>query len=117
MAARELLEPDRVLVVKGRVDHKQEGETKLIALEVAPFEATPERNELRLKVDARRAPAGLIRELAELVQRYPGEAAVVVALETSTGPQTYALGPAYRVRPAPDLYAEVKALLGEAAIA
>jgi DNA polymerase-3 subunit alpha len=116
-AARELLEPDRVLIVKGRVDHKQEGETKLIALEVAPFEATPERNEFRLKVDARRAPAGLIRELAELVQRYPGEAAVVVALETSMGPQTYALGPAYRVRPAPDLYAEVKALLGEAAIA
>ena len=33
-AARELLVPDRVLVVKGRVDHKQEGETKLIALEM-----------------------------------------------------------------------------------
>ena len=41
-AARDLLDTDRILVVKGRVDHKQEGETKLIALEVAPFEATPE---------------------------------------------------------------------------
>ena len=34
-AARELCVADRILVVKGRVDHKQEGETKLIALEVA----------------------------------------------------------------------------------
>ena len=42
-ASRELLVPDRVLVVKGRVDHKQEGETKLIALEVSAFEAMPER--------------------------------------------------------------------------
>src|SRR5439155_12324649 len=50
-ASRDLLELDNVLVVKGRVDHKQEGETKLIAIEVAAFEATPERREVRLRVD------------------------------------------------------------------
>jgi DNA polymerase-3 subunit alpha len=116
-ASRDLLEPDRVLLVKGRVDHKQEGETKLIAIEVLPFEAAPERSELRLRVDARRARAGLIRELAELLRRYPGEAAVVVALETSEGRRTLAFGPAFRVAPAPDFYAEVRALLGEAAVA
>jgi DNA polymerase-3 subunit alpha len=115
-SARELLEADRVLVVKGRVDHK-EGETKMVALELAPFEATPERSEVRLRVDARRARAGLIRELADVTRRYPGDAAVVVALETSQGRQTVAFGPEFRVRPAPDFYAEVKALLGEAAIA
>src|SRR5205085_5845424 len=65
-AARELCVADRILVVKGRVDHKQEGETKLIAMEVAPFEATPERREVRLRVDARTARAGLIHELADL---------------------------------------------------
>ena len=42
--------------------------------------------------------------------------AVVLALETSEGPKTYAFGPSFRVRPAPDFYAEVKALLGEAAV-
>src|SRR5262249_49201320 len=31
-ASRELCTADRILVVKGRVDHKQQGETKLIAL-------------------------------------------------------------------------------------
>ena len=115
-AARELLAADAVLVVKARVDHK-EGETKLIALEVTPFEATPDRREVCLRVDARRARAGLIRELAGVVRDFPGEAPVVVALETSAGPRTLAFGPAYRVQPVPDFFAEVKALLGEAAVA
>ncbi len=115
-AAREHLEPDRILLVKGRVDHKQAGETKLVALEVTPFEAMPERREVRLRIDAREAPAGLIKELAALVREYPGEAPVYVALETSIGERTLALGPDYRVKPDADFYAEVKALLGEAAL-
>jgi len=114
-AARDLLEADRILVVKGRIDHK-EGETKIIAMEVAPFESTPERSEVRLKLDARKAPAGTIRELAGLLREYPGEAAVVAAIETSTGPLMLAFGPDFRVRPEPDFFAEVKSLLGEAAV-
>src|ERR687891_506165 len=85
-AARELLEADRILVLKGRVDHK-EGETKLIAL-----------------------------ELAELLKHFPGEAPVTATVETSAGRLTLEFGPDYRVRPEPDLFAEVKTLLGEAAI-
>jgi len=116
-AARELLEADRILVVKGRVDHKQAGETKLVANEVAAFEAAVVRKEVRLRIDARQAPAGLIRELASLVSDYPGEAPVYLALETSLGERTLALGPEYRVKPEADFFAEVRALLGEAAIA
>jgi DNA polymerase-3 subunit alpha len=110
-----LLVPDAILVVKARIDHK-EGETKLIAIEVSSFEATPERREVLLKIDALRAKAGLIRELAALVKEYPGEAPVVVALETSAGPKTLQLGNDYRVQPVPDFFAEAKALLGEAAV-
>ncbi|MBA3365638.1 MAG: DNA polymerase III subunit alpha [Actinobacteria bacterium] len=116
-AARELCAADRVLVVKGRVDHKQEGETKIIALEVTAFEATPERHEVRLRLDARRVRAGVVRDLAGLVREYPGEAPVVLAVETSEGRKTLALGARYRVEPVPDFFAEVKALLGEAAVA
>ena len=115
-AAREHLEADRILVVKGRVDHKQAGETKLVAMEVTPFEAVPERRDVRLRIDAREAPAGLIKELAALVRDYPGEAPVYLALETSLGERTLAFGPEYRVKPDADFYAEVKALLGEAAL-
>jgi DNA polymerase III subunit alpha len=114
-AARELLVVDSVLVVKARVDHK-EGETKLIALEVSSFEATPERREVRLRLDARSARAGIIRELAALVKDFPGEAPVVVDMVTSEGPRVFQLGPDYRVQPVPDFFAEAKALLGEAAV-
>jgi DNA polymerase III subunit alpha len=116
-ASREHLEEDRILIVKGRVDHKQAGETKLVAMEVSVFEAAPERREVRLRIDARQAPAGLIRELAALVRDFPGDAPVYLALETSLGERTLALGPGYRVRPNSDFYAEVRALLGEAAVA
>jgi DNA polymerase-3 subunit alpha len=115
--ARDLLVQDRVLVVKGRIDHKQQGETKLVALEIAAFEATPERREVRLKVDARVAHAGVIRELAALVKDFPGEAPVYVDLVTSMGSKLLELGPKYRVQPVPDFFAEVKHLLGEAAVA
>jgi DNA polymerase-3 subunit alpha len=115
-SARELIGPDRVLIVKGRVDHKQEGETKLLASEVSAFEAIPERREVRLRVDAQKAPAGVIRELAGLIRDFPGEAPVFVDLETSLGPKCLELGAGYRVAPTPDFYAEVKHLLGEAAL-
>ena len=116
-AARELIGADRVLIVKGRVDHKQEGETKLLASEVSPFEAIPERREVCLRVDAQRAPAGVIRELAGLIRDFPGEAPVFVDLETSLGSKRLEFGAGYRVAPTPDFYAEVKHLLGEAALA
>jgi DNA polymerase-3 subunit alpha len=114
-ASRELCEADRVLILKGRVDHK-EGESKLIAIEVTEFEAYVPPSEVHLKIDARKAPAGALRELGHVVRDYPGEAKVVLALETSEGPKTLEFGPDYRVAPVPDFYAEVKALLGEAAV-
>jgi len=114
--ARDVLVLDAVLVVQARVDHKQMGETKLVALEISGFEAVPERREVRLKVDARVAPAGVVRELAAVVKEFPGEAPVYLDLVTSNGPKLLELGPDYRVRPVPDFFAEVKALLGEAAV-
>ena len=113
---RELCVADRILVVKGRVDHKQQGETKLIAIELSAFEAVPERREVRFRLDAREAPAGVIQELARLVKEYPGDSSVTIALETSLGAKTLALGPEYRVQCDSDFLAEAKALLGEASV-
>ena len=84
---------------------------------MSAFEVALVRREVRLRIDARQAPAGLIRELATLVSDYPGDAPVYVALETSLGERTLALGPEYRVKPEADFFAEVRALLGEASIA
>jgi DNA polymerase-3 subunit alpha len=86
-------------------------------MEITPFEATPERRQVVLKVDATRAPAGLVRDLAAVVREFPGEIPVLVAISTSQGETTLALGPDYTVKPEPDFFAEVKSLLGEAAVA
>ena len=114
--ARELCVMDRILVVKGRIDHKQEGETKLLAMEVAPFEAVAERKEVTIKIDARRARAGVVRDLALLVKDFPGETRVNLLLEMTEGTKQLVLGPQYKVKPVPDFFAEAKALLGEAAV-
>jgi DNA polymerase-3 subunit alpha len=114
-AGSELCVADRILIVKGRVDHK-EGETKLIASDLAAFESVPVKREVRLRIDATQARAGLIRELAAVLRDFPGESPVYVDCVTSSGSQVLALGPKYRVQPVPDFYAEVRALLGEAAL-
>jgi DNA polymerase-3 subunit alpha len=114
ITARELCVADRILIVKGRIDHK-EGETKLLAAEIAGFEAVAENREVRLRLDAAKAPKGLIRELAAVVRDFPGESRMFVDVEMSIGRRTLELGP--KVQASADFYAEVKALFGEAAIA
>jgi DNA polymerase-3 subunit alpha len=115
-ASRELCTADRILVVKGRIDHKQEGETKLLALEVSAFEAVAERREVTIKIDARVARAGVVRDLAALVKDFPGDSRVNLLLEMSEGTKQFVLGPQYKVKPVADFFAEAKALLGEAAV-
>src|SRR5206468_659691 len=82
--ARELCTTDRILIVKGRIDRK-EGETKLVATEIAAFEAVPEKREVRLRIDATKARAGTIKELAALIRDFPGESPVYADLLTSHG--------------------------------
>src|SRR5438874_1613431 len=115
-AASELCVPDRILIVKGRVDHK-EGETKLLAQEVKPLEAVAARREVRLRIDAAQTPAGTIAQLRDLLKDFPGESPVYADCVTSQGKVIVAFGPKFRVEPAPDFYAEVRALLGESALA
>ncbi|HEY4976340.1 MAG TPA: DNA polymerase III subunit alpha, partial [Gaiellaceae bacterium] len=113
--ARELCTSDRVLIVKGRIDHK-EGESKLLAMELKAFESVPERREVRLRVDARKAPSGIVSELAALVRDFPGDSPVLLDVETSDGARQLRLGPAYKVKPSGDFFAEAKALLGETGV-
>jgi DNA polymerase-3 subunit alpha len=115
-ASSELCRPDRIVIVKGRVDHK-EGETKLVAQEVSAFESVALMREVRLRIDATRAGAGIVRELAELFRDFPGESPVLVDCVTSQGSQLLRLGSKFRVQPDADFYAEVRALLGESALA
>jgi DNA polymerase-3 subunit alpha len=115
-ASQELLQPDAILVVKGRVDHKQAGDTKLIAMEVTEFAAAQAVTQVRLRVDARKARAGLVPELRAILKSFPGETPVFFDIHTTDGPMVLEL-PDYRVQASAAFFGEVKALLGEAAVA
>jgi DNA polymerase III subunit alpha len=111
-ACREVLRPDAIVLVKARADHRSEGEVKLVAVEVAPFAAVPDVRVVKLSIDARAVPAGIIDHLKALIGEYPGEAPVELEVRTSEGPKRLRFGSGYRVNPDGDFFAEARALLG-----
>ena len=112
-AARGLLDQDRVVIVRGRVDQRGGGETKLVAFEVMPFDAVPVVGIVRIEVDARTAPADAIERLRRICEEYHGDHPVVVDIRTTGGQRRLRLGPAYRVRPDQALFAEIAATVGQ----
>jgi DNA polymerase III subunit alpha len=131
-AAEDILAPDRIVTVRGRVDHRDATNTCLIVQEVTTFEPTPEevaaaevrattavaaRAPLHLRVDAALLPADVIGELKHVLENFPGEAEVVLEMRTAGGHRRLRLGPSYRVTPSPSLRAELDQLLGDAALA
>jgi DNA polymerase III subunit alpha len=128
-ASRDALVNDSIVLVRGRVDHKDRDKTCIIAQQIERFE--PSREEvleaaaaaakaaepprpLRLRVDAKLLPATALAELKELLQGFPGEAEVVIELSTSNGARWLKLGPEFRVSPGAGLHAELGELLGGA---
>ncbi len=114
--AKELLREDALVLIGGRVDQKGEGETKLVARTVTPFEADPdlEEDRLTLRVHASRLNRNLLPQLRQLLTDHPGEAPVVMVMDTEEGPVRFRFGDAYRVDPQKgSLQASLKTLFGE----
>jgi hypothetical protein len=112
-----VLLPDAIVLIKARADRRSESEVKLIAMEVAPFEAVADEGIVKLRIDARAALASLVEDLRLLIGEYPGDAPVELEIATSDGPKVLRFGAGYRVRPDGDFMAEARALLGDAVLA
>ena len=123
---------DRIVTVRGRVDHKDANTTCLIVQEAEPFEPPPEEvaaareraqrppappEIVRLRLDAGRLPATVLGDLKALLENFPGECDVVLEMQTASGQRQLRLGPGYRVSASRGLRAELHQLLGEAALA
>ncbi|HEV2998475.1 MAG TPA: DNA polymerase III subunit alpha [Solirubrobacteraceae bacterium] len=124
---------DQVVIVKGRVDHKEAGKTCVVAQTVDTFapseeeiaqaarkakalaaERAAEAQPVRLCVDAARLPASVIDELKHVIESFPGSTEVVLEMATRAGRRTLRLGEAYRVKPTPTLRAELEHVLAPA---
>jgi DNA polymerase-3 subunit alpha len=119
------VETDRVVLVRGRVDHKEAGETKLVAQDVEAFEPTPEEVQaaaakasapppqpghvtLRVEVDV---PDTFLEDLREVVRSFPGDH----QLRLEIGERRLVLGPDWRVSSSSACRAYLDALLASGA--
>jgi DNA polymerase III subunit alpha len=116
---------DRIVIVRGRVDHKEAGETKLVAHEVEPFEPTREEvlraaEESPVQAVVRRltlhvspqVPDSFLVELKEVVGHHPGEHELLLAV----GERRLLLGADYRVSADSACCAELGGLQGTARV-
>jgi DNA polymerase III subunit alpha len=124
------IETDAIVLVRGRIDHKERGETKLVVQEAERFEPDVEEiakasaaaapaGPLRLTIDAAslRQP-GMFDQLKEVFEHHRGEADVHLAIRGEDGrPIEVKLGDGYRVRPSSGLRAELDQVLGADALA
>jgi DNA polymerase-3 subunit alpha len=131
-AAEGKVADDAIVLVRGRVDHKEAGKVCVIVQDVDPFapsdaeidkakeqvarmasQAPP--SALCWPVDATRLEAAVIDDLRELFERYPGDSEFVLEMHTATGLRRLKFGSGYRVagRNA-GLKAELDRLLGKA---
>ena len=124
---------DSVVLVRGRVDHKDADKTCLVVQTVEPFAPTPEEVEhahasaatrrvgpapLHVRVEAAGLPASVIDDLKSLLASYPGDSEVLLEVQMSSGdPRMLRLGPSYKVATTPTLRAELEQVLGPAALA
>ncbi len=124
-----VIAPDAIVVVRGRLDHKDRGETKLVVQEAQRFE--PDAEEINRGNQARTVPSGpwqvevdpaqlssvLVDELKAVLEHHRGDADVHLVMQTRDGTRRLRLGSDYRVRPSSGLRNEIDQVLGPNALA
>jgi DNA polymerase-3 subunit alpha len=125
------IETDAIVVVRGRIDHKDRGETKLVVQEAERFE--PDGEEIARASAAASAPAEplrltiapaslenphLIEELKTVFEGHKGDASVYLAIPGADGKaREWKLGDEYKIRHSSKLLAELDHVLGSNALA
>ena len=129
--AAQAIQADRVVVIRGRVDHKGGGQTSVVVQDAEVFEpdaaevaaaeakAAAKRDPAQfiLSIDAGQFGPGLIEELKALFEGFPGESEVLLVMRTAEGTRRLRFGDGYRISPSPPLRAQLAEVLGPRAIA
>jgi DNA polymerase-3 subunit alpha len=134
LASEAALQTDQIVLVRGTVDHGENGKVCIKVADVTPFDPSDAEIErardqaaalaaaraprpVHLRVDAGRLPATVIDELKRIFDDYPGESEVVLDVHTRTGLRRLRFGDEFKVngRDAA-LKAELHKVLGEAVL-
>ncbi|MGN6253618.1 MAG: DNA polymerase III subunit alpha [Solirubrobacterales bacterium] len=124
-----VIQPDAIILVRGRLDHKDRGETKLVVQEAQRFEpdaaeiekasklapAAPAASSgpFEVPIDLARWSDELCEELKAIFEHHKGEAEVHLLV----GRRRYKVGERYRVKPSGMLRSELEHLLRAPALA
>jgi DNA polymerase III subunit alpha len=113
-SVEQLLAADEIVLVRGRVDHKEAGRSCIVVQEVQRFDPSDAEIEkakeqvarlaaaaapvpLRLRVDAARLQPAVIDELRDLFERYPGDAEFVLEMDTRAGVRRLRFGDGFKI--------------------
>jgi len=128
------VEQDAIVLVKGRLEHKDSGSSSVLVGSVERFEPSAEEiadaeveaaklarelpaDALKLRLNVHRLTVPQLDELRELLQRFPGESDVVVELMNGGPARRLRLGESFRVQRSAGLHAELATLLRDAVVA
>jgi DNA polymerase III subunit alpha len=122
-----VIQPDAIVLVRGRIDHKDRGETKLVVQEAQRFEpdqaeiekatrlapaATPS-GPFEVPIDLARLSDELCEELKAVLEHHRGDAEVYLVV----GDRRLKVGDGYRVKPSGMLRTELDHVLSAAPLA
>jgi DNA polymerase-3 subunit alpha len=125
-----VIQPDAIVLVRGRIDHKERGETKLVVQEAERFEPDAEeianapaiaaaaKGPFEVEVEAGALTEALVEELKAVLEHHRGDADFHLAVRGADGARTLLqFGEKYRVRTSGRLQSELDHVLGATAIA
>jgi DNA polymerase-3 subunit alpha len=111
----ELLQVDRVVVLKGRIDLKDDT-PKLVVSKVAPVDVSAASNPLRIKMPVSACTPNRIEELKAVLGAHPGPSPVLLHVGSNGKTTVLRLGGDYTVEMRPGLFAEIRSVLGSEAL-
>jgi len=115
----DLLVPDRIVLVRGRVDLRGR-ELQLVAMEIGALddseEPAPRGEPIVLDVPAEQCTDGLATALKEVLAGHPGRLAVHLRLSSNGSAKLLRLADGYRVDGSAGLLSELRVLLGAGAV-
>ena len=124
----EIIQPDAIVLVRGRIDHKDRGETKLVVQEAQRFEpdeaeiaraarltpaVAPQSGPFEVPIDLGRWNDELCEELKAVLEHHKGDSEVYLVV----GERRYRVGEKYRVKPSGMLRTELDHVLSATPLA
>ncbi len=113
--ARELLVPDSMVVVSGRVSTREEEEAKILCDEVFPLTEVWEKcaKNLCLKLDAMGVDDPVLNEVSELLKQNPGNCNLIINVDIPEKNNQIIRSKNIKVKPDPEIIHKLRQLLGQ----